>query len=1187
MTKIKLYRLLLCFFLLQVVSFTANAQCPNVTISATSTPATCYNNGTITVTISGEDINKLALDSAEFKLEPISGGNIVDWTPTWTGSGVTKIYNQAVSGTYRLEMRAFCKISQQTTIYSAAADVTVEGNYTPLIISATTSRKSMSCRPTGEIKMNLTSGKTPYNVIVMAPSGFTGSTNFSTSNPTYTFSNTPAGDYTIKVTDACNYTSILTFNSPAISKDVVQNLYNIMSREINSTDCKSIAPYTINSVSDVSETYYWNRPGEYYEYCYLLNGTNRTDWKPLTTKTPAYILPSNYSTFCDSENTLKSCIRPIGCTNESEEWIQHTFNYLCSGSIYTSFTDGSTCSTVKVSAWIPSYHGLCYDTSWKLESISSSNTIIQQGILTASNLTLFSKLELPRNSRYQITATDRDNKTVTSIFTPDNPGQFFYSWGGRSNSQCFFDYYYFQERDSEVIAQGTKFIYLSGPMQTLPCGISIGESYTIPEGWGSFFSWASSDPKLPSTTYMKPVPYGTYEFNIINNCGTIVKAFFIVSTYNNDPLTYTAEQTCNGLKVIPAGRIKSTDYLGVVKPYTTYYRIISGPSGVAYNTVGVLPGEALILPSPGTYKIGMTYDQTGTCYCDIITIDYPGQGLYIDPTATSAYVCEGSTTGRIYVQATNGVPPYTYTVTSAPGTPEITYQTNQTGEFPSIGTTGGTYNIEVKDACNTFFTLPVTMIDIVNANIAYIGADETGRFFEGEEININSIALGRDAKYEWRKDSDPTVIFTGQQPRPIAVYPTSSGMYKVTVTPTGCPAPITRGLKIVVFPPPGQAIELPLDSCRTYSIRYELPENYAGNNAKLEWSTPNDPTRRVIPACNLSSGTQCKEALPDNDCSLKNNLPERIDICTAGQSVRLDAYTKNAALYKWSYKNATSWAIEVDKPGTYTVTITPKNKNCSSVTQSVTVGSVDEACLTMSGSDAALNMCTGDAVQLSVPACGVSYSWSPTSYLSNPTIANPIASPPASTTYSVAITTAGGCKVNKTVHVNVGAPFELETGDKGNVLYECKGKKITLSVSGADDYRWYPKDGLSCYDCSKPEYIVLGNKTYTVSGIKNGCMASKTVVITQKPDEVFFTYTKSDCKVSFEATNDNNEYSNYTWTFGDGQTGTGRTTSNDYSMHGIYNVCVEATNACGVRMSRCMPITITSDECICKLKNCP
>jgi len=61
----------------------------------------------------------------------------------------------------------------------------------------------------------------------------------------------------------------------------------------------------------------------------------------------------------------------------------------------------------------------------------------------------------------------------------------------------------------------------------------------------------------------------------------------------------------------------------------------------------------------------------------------------------------------------------------------------------------------------------------------------------------------------------------------------------------------------------------------------------------------------------------------------------------------------------------------------------------------------------------------GETVQLSATGPGTSFFWSPTTYLSDPGIANPVASPVFSTTYVVTASNDAGCKDTDTVFIKV------------------------------------------------------------------------------------------------------------------------------------------------------------------------
>jgi hypothetical protein len=61
------------------------------------------------------------------------------------------------------------------------------------------------------------------------------------------------------------------------------------------------------------------------------------------------------------------------------------------------------------------------------------------------------------------------------------------------------------------------------------------------------------------------------------------------------------------------------------------------------------------------------------------------------------------------------------------------------------------------------------------------------------------------------------------------------------------------------------------------------------------------------------------------------------------------------------------------------------------------------------------------------------YSWTPTDYLDDPTIANPIATPPSDMMYCVEITDAIGCVANSCINVQIGVGVE----ENDLLLFDC------------------------------------------------------------------------------------------------------------------------------------------------------
>ncbi len=155
----------------------------------------------------------------------------------------------------------------------------------------------------------------------------------------------------------------------------------------------------------------------------------------------------------------------------------------------------------------------------------------------------------------------------------------------------------------------------------------------------------------------------------------------------------------------------------------------------------------------------------------------------------------------------------------------------------------------------------------------------------------------------------------------------------------------------------------------------------------------------------------------------------------------------------------------------------------------------------IAGQDATINCNQNtNGYQLgTAPIAGHTYSWSPTSGLSNPNIANPIANPTVTTTYTLTDFDANGNAVVDQVTITVNTtPPTINAGPDQTV---CQGSNLTLNAtSNASPITW--NNGIQ----NNIPFVAntTGSTTYTASVTgTNGCVASDNMVVLVNPQPQF------------------------------------------------------------------------------------
>ena len=172
-----------------------------------------------------------------------------------------------------------------------------------------------------------------------------------------------------------------------------------------------------------------------------------------------------------------------------------------------------------------------------------------------------------------------------------------------------------------------------------------------------------------------------------------------------------------------------------------------------------------------------------------------------------------------------------------------------------------------------------------------------------------------------------------------------------------------------------------------------------------------------------------------------------------GNSVTINANTGSGLTYQWkrngtNINGATNATLSASTSGSYTVAVT--ESGCSAVSSAVTVTINNNPSVSISPNPGT-SITLGNTVTLNATAGLSSYSWSPSTNLSNASVASPVFTPSAdgSFTYTVTGTNANGCfgTASVTITVTLGTPTWSGTGN-----WSSSGNWSTNSVpsAGAD-----------------------------------------------------------------------------------------------------------------------------------------
>lgn len=566
----------------------------------------------------------------------------------------------------------------------------------------------------------------------------------------------------------------------------------------------------------------------------------------------------------------------------------------------------------------------------------------------------------------------------------------------------------------------------------------------------------------------------TVEVSDTEGCGPVISSLFSLA----DPPLFTMDSvemtdiTCNGAD----NGVIDVYVSGGIPPYE--YSVDNQASWLSESSITGLP--------PGSYEVFARDANLCTEYGGSLTLTDPAL-LTISASATDVALCAGDTSGII-------------DISGAGGTGSLLYSINGTDYQPGgtfINLPAGDYTAYVMDASGCTKTAPVSILEPAPVVSTIVKTDAT--FGNLGSINFTETS-GGTAPYEYSIEGPGGTFSTESlyENLDVGVY------HAVAMDANGCT--YEEMINILDVLPLDVLVNVSNISCfgeMDGSIEMD-PQDAEG---AVEYSI--DSGQNFVPDAlfeNLGQGTYnlvARDAAGKVFTGTVNlTEPSEINLSRTITPAECNAFSETGAIqisvsggtpgytYLWS-DGSTQGDREGILAGSYTL-ITTDAQNCMRY-DTILVNSlvmVDA----YAGRDTTI--CHGSSVQL-IGAGGHTPSWSPTTFLSDPDIAEPVAMEVTQTiSYVLTISEEAsvyGCFNTDTVTISILPPTGLGVTPDTFII---RGAYIQLEAFGDpfSAYRWDPAEGLDDATISNPIATPQQSTSYTVYAInENGCEENATV----------------------------------------------------------------------------------------------
>lgn len=343
-----------------------------------------------------------------------------------------------------------------------------------------------------------------------------------------------------------------------------------------------------------------------------------------------------------------------------------------------------------------------------------------------------------------------------------------------------------------------------------------------------------------------------------------------------------------------------------------------------------------------------------------------------------------------------------------------------------------------------------TIVDAVAIPEFTISAGASTLFCEGTTKTLTVSPAVADVTYEWFLND---VAISGASSSSVVVD--GSGNYRARVTSManpGCQPDLTNTLSVQEVSNPTAAFSMPMESCVNQVIEFKNESQQVDPNAtatyhwtfgdtstsSLEspqhsYSTSGSKTVTLTVSYNglCADSEQKLIAITTAPVIEITSSSDRFSLCP-GEALELGVGGAAISAYQWT-TNETSSAITIDEPGPIGVTVVTTTGCTLSTNRTITRFNAPDVSVTAEPGE----ISRGATAQLMATGL-MSYEWEPMETLSDPLIANPVASPSQTTLYNVAGADANGCRGEGSVEVRI----------KGETIVDLLSPKNSFTPNG-------------------------------------------------------------------------------------------------------------------------------------------